>query len=298
MYSGDEGHSMELMKIDYDLFKRILKEIPSNIFFKDAECRYVFSTHYWRHLKGAEDPSWDIAGKTDLEIRKDKDNAMLAMEQDREIMRTGKGTSYVIEIDQDGVTEFLELIKNPVRSNDGNIIGIVGLINDVSEKMMLEKKLDRYAHIDLMTGLYNRDYLDEWIANSMKSDMYPLCVISADYDGLKNINASYGNVVGDEFLRLTASLFRTELPEKAVMFRMGGDEFLVILPNTTYDECKTYIDNLNASSQSLKLKGKPVSVSFGVCEVTSPSLSFTKAMEIADKRMYMDKNTKYADRND
>ena len=61
---------MELMKVDYDLFKKILKEIPSNIFFKDTECRYVFSTHYWRHLQGAEDPSWDIAGKTESQVRK------------------------------------------------------------------------------------------------------------------------------------------------------------------------------------------------------------------------------------
>ena len=289
---------MELMKIDYDLFKRILKEIPSNIFFKDTECRYVFSTHYWRHLKGADDPSWDIAGKTDLEIRKDKDNAKLAMEQDREIMRTGKGTSYVIEINQDGVTEFLELIKNPVRDNDGNIIGIVGLINDVTEKMMLEKQLEKYVHADMLTGLFNRHYLDEWLANCMNADMYPLCVVSADCDGLKKINNSYGHAIGDEFLRLTASLLRVELPEKAVIFRMGGDEFLIILPNTTQDECKKYIDVMNESSQSLLLKGKPICVSFGSCEVTSPSLSFTKAMEIADKRMYMDKNTKYADRND
>ena len=288
---------MEVMKIDYDLFKKILKEIPSNIFFKDTECRYIFSTHYWHHLKGAEDPSWDIAGKTDLEIRKDKDNAKLAMEQDREIMRTGKGTNYVIEINQDGVTEFLELIKNPVRDDDGNIIGIVGLINDVTEKKLLEKKLEMYAHTDMLTGLYNRDYLDEWIANAMKADMYPLCMISADCDGLKKINESYGHNIGDEFLRLTASLFRAELPEKAVMFRMGGDEFLIILPNTLYDECKTYIDGLNNSAQSLKLKGKPVSVSLGVCEVTSPSLSFMKAMELADKRMYMDKNTKRANPN-
>lgn len=288
---------MELMKVDYDLFKRILKEIPSNIFFKDTECRYVFSTHYWRHLKGAEDPSWDIAGKTDLEIRKDKDNARLAMEQDREIMRTGKGTSYVIEINQDGVTEFLELIKNPVRNEDGDIIGIVGLINDVTEKMMLEKKLEKYAHTDMLTGLFNRYYLDEWIANSMKSEMYPLCVISADCDGLKKINESYGHAIGDEFLRLTASLFRAELPEKAVMFRMGGDEFLVILPNTTQDECKKYIDCINEASRSLVLKGESVSVSFGACEVTSPSLSFMHAMEIADKRMYMDKDTKRANPN-
>ena len=161
---------MDVMKIDYDLFKKILKEIPSNIFFKDTECRYVFSTHYWRHLQGAEDPSWDIAGKTDLDIRKDKENAKLAMEQDREILRTGKGTQYVIEINQDGVTEFLELIKNPVRDDDGNIIGIVGLINNVTEKVLLEKKLEKYAHTDMLTGLYNRNYFEEWVSSPVKPE--------------------------------------------------------------------------------------------------------------------------------
>lgn len=288
---------MELMKIDYDLFKKILKKIPSNIFFKDTECRYVFSTHYWRHLRGAEDPSWDIAGKTDLEIRKDKENAKLAMEQDREILRTGKGTQYIIEISQDGVTEYLELIKNPVQDDDGNIIGIVGLINNVTEKVLLEKKLEKYAHTDMLTGLYNRHYLDDWLTSSMKSEMYPLCVISADCDGLKNINDSYGHVIGDELIRLTVSLFRVGLPEKAVMFRMGGDEFFIILPNTTQEECQKYIDSMNEMSHAMLLKGKPIRVSFGSCEVLSPSLTIMKAMEISDKRMYMEKGTKYASAN-
>ena len=266
---------MELMKIDYDLFKKILKEIPSNIFFKDTECRYVFSTHYWRHLQGADDPSWDIAGKTDLEIRKDKENAKLAMEQDREIIRTGKGTSYVIEINQDGVTEYLELIKNPVRDDDGNIIGIVGLINNVTEKVLLERKLEKYAHTDMLTGL-----------------------ISADCDGLKKTNDTYGHAIGDELIRLTASLFRVTLPENAVMFRVGGDEFFLVLPNTTQEECKKYIDNMNEMSRALLLKGKPICVSFGSCEIPSPSLSFMQAMETADKRMYMEKSIKYSETNE
>ena len=278
---------MELMKIDYDLFKKILKEIPSNIFFKDTECRYVFSTHYWRHLQGADDPSWDIAGKTDLEIRKDKENAKLAMEQDREIIRTGKGTSYVIEINQDGVTEYLELIKNPVRDDDGKIIGIVGLINNVTEKVLLEKKLEKYAHTDMLTGLYNRNYFEEWIVNPIKPEMCPMCVISADCDGLKKTNDTYGHAIGDELIRLTA-----------VMFRVGGDEFFLVLPNTTQEECKKYIDNMNEMSRALLLKGKPICVSFGSCEIPSPSLSFMQAMETADKRMYMEKSIKYSETNE
>ena len=283
---------MELMKVDYDLFKKILKEIPSNIFFKDTECRYVFSTHYWRHLQGAEDPSWDIAGKTDLEIRKDKENAKLAMEQDREIIRTGKGTRYVIEIDQEGKTEFLELIKNPVRDDNGKIIGIVGLINDVTEKVLLERKLETYARTDMLTGLYNRRYLDYWIQHSLKPELFPLCVISADCDGLKTVNDSFGHVIGDELIRLTVSLFRVGLPEKAVMFRMGGDEFFIILPNTSQEECQKYIENMNEMSRALLLKGRPISVSFGSYEVKSSSQSLMDAMEVSDKRMYDEKCSK------
>ena len=142
------------------------------------------------------------------------------------------------------------------------------------------------------------NYLDEWLANSMKPEMYPLCVISADCDGLKNINDTYGHTIGDELIRLTASLFRVGLPEKAVMFRMGGDEFFLILPNTTQDECKKYIDNMNEVSRALLLKGKPICVSFGCCEVSSPSLSIMQAMETSDKRMYMEKSMKYASNND
>ena len=120
-------------------------------------------------------------------------------------------------------------------------------------------------------------------------------MISADCDGLKNINDSYGHVIGDELIRLTASLFRVGLPERAVMFRMGGDEFFIILPNTTLEECKKYIDNMNEISRTLLLKDKPIRVSFGCCEVPSPSLAIETAMEISDKRMYMEKNMKYAD---
>ena len=80
-----------------------------------------------------------------------------------------------------------------------------------------------------------------------------------------------------------------------MMFRVGGDEFFLVLPNTTQDECKKYIDNMNEVSRALLLKGKPICVSLGSCEIPSPSLNFMQAMEIADKRMYMEKSTKYSE---
>ena len=60
--------------------------LPSNIFFKDTECRYLFATHYWNHIEHDVSEEWSIRGNTDLEIRKDKENAALAYEQDKKIL--------------------------------------------------------------------------------------------------------------------------------------------------------------------------------------------------------------------
>ena len=121
----------------------MLKKLPCNIFLKDAEAKYIFSTQYWRHLDKRDDPNWTIRGKTDMEVRKDKENAKKAYESDMQIIATGKGTQYVIEESQDGVTEYLELCKEPVFDEEGNVNGIVALITDVTEREMLKKDLKK-----------------------------------------------------------------------------------------------------------------------------------------------------------
>ena len=65
--------------MSYQDVERMLKDLPSNIYLKDTECRYIFCTHYWHHLDRSDDPNWTIRGKTDVEIRKDKENAAEAM---------------------------------------------------------------------------------------------------------------------------------------------------------------------------------------------------------------------------
>ncbi|MBQ1420151.1 MAG: hypothetical protein IIZ02_01840, partial [Desulfovibrio sp.] len=102
----------------------ILQELPSNIFLKDSEGKYIFMTHYWRHLKPGTHTKQTVRGKTDLEIRKDKGNALKAMETDRQILATGKGFTYVIEENYEGQQEFLEIIKRPTHDKDGRIKGI------------------------------------------------------------------------------------------------------------------------------------------------------------------------------
>ena len=280
------------MNRDWEFMEMILKELPSNIFFKDTECRYLFATHYWNHIEHDDSEEWSIRGKTDLEIRKDKENAALAYEQDKKILETGVGCNYVIEVCLDGETEYLEIFKNPVRDKDGHIIGIVGLINIVTDRINLQKKLEAYAQTDIMTGLYNRRFLEYWITNEIKAHLFPISVISADCDGLKIANDTYGHYVGDEIIRMSALIFKSQMPDYAVMFRMGGDEFLIILPKTNEEQTQNYVETLKLAAQKINIKGLPLSISYGIYTMNDTDEDVMNAVKIADKNMYGEKERK------
>lgn len=140
-------HDDIMNHIEYKDFINIINNIPSCIFFKDTELKYRFSSHCWEQLI-----SDDIIGKTDLDIRKDTDNAKLAMDMDRNIIHTGVGCKYVIKSEVDDHISYLELNKEPVFDEDGKVIGIVGLINDITEKTTLSQSLEA-SNEELKTSL-------------------------------------------------------------------------------------------------------------------------------------------------
>ena len=272
--------------------EKILKELPSNIFLKDNECRYVFATKYWHHLNHADDPNWTIRGKIDPEIRKDKDNAIEAHKKDMEIIKTGKGATYTIEINEDGIQDFLQVIKEPLFNENGCVTGIIGLINDVTETELLKQKLREQAITDEMTGLYNRAFLDEFV-KTHDDDCYPLAIISADCDGLKAINDTYGHVAGDEYIKAAVDLFKMVLPPERMLFRMGGDEFLVLLPGTSEETALCFVEQLKEKQKQFQVKNKQLSVSFGVSVMNSGADNFHTRFTESDQNMYLEKRKRW-----
>lgn len=269
----------------------ILKQLPSNIFLKDNECRYIFATKYWHHLNKPDDPDWTIRGKTDPEIRKDKQNAIAANKKDMEIIETGKGTTYTIEINEDGIQEFFQVIKQPLFNEEGFVTGIIGLINNVTEYELLKKKLREQAITDSLTGLYNRAYLDEFIS-TCDNNCYPISIISADCDGLKEINDTYGHTAGDEYIKAAVSLFKMVLPQESIMFRMGGDEFILLLPSTSREAAMIIAKQLKDKEKLFHIAERQLSVSFGVSAMNSKTDNFHMCVAESDRNMYIDKKSK------
>lgn len=279
--------------LTYYGIERMLKALPSNIYLKDSEGRYIFATHYWHHLDHNNDPNWTIRGKKDSEIRKDRENALEAEKKDLELLSTGKGTSYQIEINTDGVQEFFEVIKEPVFHEDGTPMGIVGLINNVTEIEKMRRKFQSQAERDTLTGVSSRVRFEDVVPRLVQAEEnYPISLISADCDGLKYINDHFGHKVGDDYLRMTVLLFRMVLPENGFVFRMGGDEFLIVLPNTPLQVAEGYVKLMHEKESLYQIRDCTLSVSAGVAVMLSKEETLADCMALSDSRMYSEKRTK------
>ena len=274
--------------------EQMLKEIPSNIWLKDREGRFIFSSHFLHNPAYRDDPNWTIRGKTDLDIREDKENALAAMEADREIVATGRGTSYTIETTYDGIYGFFEVIKQPVFAADGTVSGIVGLVNNVTEQELLKRNLEKRARTDELTGLFNRSYFYEYLRELPKQDFYPVSIISADCDGLKTINDTYGHMAGDDYLKMSVRLFQSVLSRKSVLFRVGGDEFVFILPTTTEEEAVKLVKTMETVAQTLQIRNHPLSVSYGIATMEHPIDSVDEYLALSDEKMYQQKRQKHS----
>ncbi len=273
--------------------ERILKELPSNIYLKDAEGKYVFATHYWHHLHTENDPSWTIRGKTDIEIREDKENAKKAMQSDMELMRTGKGTNYIIEEKGENGSEYLELIKRPVFDENGKVNGIVAIINNITEMQSLRLELEKRSKTDQLTGLLNKQTTEELITNLLEKDHKKKskgALLMIDVDKFKHVNDTYGHIAGDRVLMAIGNIIHESFKGMDIAGRIGGDEFMVYLrdidSSSTVLQLAAKISDMARHLFPDEPLGKCVSLSIGIALFPEHSKNFEDLYRAADKALY------------
>ena len=277
--------------------ERILKALPSNIYLKDADCRYVFATRDWYHIEHNNDPEWTIRGKTDVDIRTDKENALAAMESDKEIMRTGKGTSYVIEVGPEDEREYFEVIKEPVRDKNDKVCGIVGLLNNVTEHERLRHKLKTAADTDGLTGLLNRRKIQSRIRKGLevlKDKGGVRSLIMLDIDNFKQVNDTYGHNIGDMVLKGLADILMDEEiigTEDFYAGRWGGEEFMLLVKNTDLAAAREIAERVRIAFSRMEFGNIPFqTISLGVTQA-SPDDTVDTLCSRVDKALYMAKKS-------
>ena len=280
--------------LDSEMMKRFMHSAPVNIFFKDTECKYRFTSEICNLVYAGENGS--IVGKTDLEVQKFPEMGKMYYEDDKKILATGEGSQYINEFPmEDGESLYFEIKKSAVRDENGNIIGIVGIVDNVTERVRLEKKVEALSIIDGLTGVYNRNYLKYRVEEKKKKMIFPFTVIMSDCNYLKKVNDQYGHEYGDILLKIVADTLKEEIPEDSPVIRMGGDEFMILGNGITEEKAFELMANIRGS---LKRKSKdkiPLSLAMGSYTIQSKDFSFEEVCHEADLRMYADKKRLKAD---
>lgn len=111
-------------------------------------------------------------------------------------------------------------------------------IFDVTEKENAMKEIKRLAYHDHLTGVYNRRYLDETFKKLNEDKNKPLALILGDINGLKLVNDTYGMNIGDQLIIQSVNLMKEIIPKNSLLARIGGDEFMILIPNA--DEKMVY----------------------------------------------------------
>jgi diguanylate cyclase (GGDEF)-like protein/PAS domain S-box-containing protein len=132
---------------------------------------------------------------------------------------------------KDGSPFWNEFYLAPVRNDEGIVTHFVGVMNDVTEAKTYEEQLAHQANYDGLTGLANRNLLQDRLQQSIAAARRTggsVAAIFLDLDNFKVVNDSLGHNVGDEMLRVVAARLRSSVRESDTVARLGGDEFVVL----------------------------------------------------------------------
>ncbi len=176
----------------------------------------------------------------------DEETARQLLQVCDEVHRTGKPSSGIeIEVmKKDGTMTVVEMSVSLILDAKGHEVGFRNLIRDVTERKRSEETIRRLAYHDPLTGLPNRllftDRLNMAITRAKRNRQY-LAVMMLDLDYFKEINDTLGHHMGDRLLHAVASRLTELLRKGDTIARMGGDEFLILLPEITNVEVTTTI---------------------------------------------------------
>ncbi|HHJ34276.1 MAG TPA: GGDEF domain-containing protein [Gammaproteobacteria bacterium] len=164
----------------------------------------------------------------------------------------------------------------------------------IADSLEMQRKYQRYASTDALTGLHNRGWLDDAFDREIKRserDQLPLALIMIDVDDFKNYNDEYGHLAGDQVLKMVAGSIRAPLRPNDLVARFGGEEFAVLLPETTVANARIIAERLRkhvneADPGELAGKALPkVTVSLGIAG-RQPGYSLDMMIAAADVAMY------------
>ena len=284
---------------------------PFSIFWKDKDLVYRGCNKKFVEISGFSS-SEEVIGKTDYDMPWGVNNeigAEACRSSDQRIIDSGISEMHIIEQikQEDGVVVWADTNKVPILDRDGNVNGVLCVLEDVTQRKMTEqaledanKELDRLSKIDVLTQVPNRRYFTEELQREWsraKRHQSEMACIMFDVDHFKKFNDEFGHLIGDECLRQVADTASQALKRPTdIIARYGGEEFVIILPSVGAEGATIVAEDIRKRIETLRLETPRgvagVTASFGVFAGFPLYLDSPEALiAAADKALYQAKDS-------
>jgi len=288
-----ERHKLEdALKKSEERYRTILEEIQDNYFETDLAGNFIFVNDSMCRAMGYSKE--ELIGMNYTVLASKEDVEVVYRDFNR-VFRTGetlKGLSYKW-IKKSGTIGFGELSVSPIKDETGNVIAFRGIARDVTERNRLVRELNDIATHDFLTGLPNRMLLQDRLTVALataKRNRTKLAVMMLDLDRFKVVNDTFGHTMGDKVLRIASERLEALVRKSDTVARVGGDEFLVLLPKIAHVE-----DAIKVARKILGVFRKPfvlndhrirITTSVGIAVYPNDGDDSEALMKNADIAMY------------
>ena len=189
----------------------------------------------------------------------------------------------------DGVVSWVNVSAAPLLDEAGEINGVVGTFQDITERKNTESEIRYLSYHDQLTGLYNRRFAEEEIKRLDTKRQLPISVIIGNINSLKLTNDTFGHSKGDKILKGTAGLLKRICRSDDILSRWGGDEFVILLPKTSITDSEEIVQRIKKECKKLIIQKIPLSLSIGIATKIEVGQDMDEIIIEAESNMYKNK---------
>ncbi len=282
------------LKIGFNVFEHSME----GFVFTDSENKIILANPAFTKITGFENE--EVIGKSPSILSSGNQQSDFYSDMWSAINQTGYWQGEILNRKKDGSLYLQWLAVSRILDDDGNVENYVGIFRDITQYKANEERMNWLAHFDSLTGLPNRTLLNDRCAHAIsmtKRSGQRLALMFLDLDNFKHINESLGYHIGDKLLSMMSKRLTNTLREQDTVSRLGGDDFVAVLPGTDMEGAARIAEKLLGIAMAPYRIGQhelTLTASIGIAMFPENGSDLESLSRCADAAMY---NAKHDGRN-